>query len=195
VTEIQVGTEVLDPQGRRLGRVERIVVDERAHRVTHLVVDGRLAGVARFKPGPGRALTLGLDEAGLSRLPPANLEEISQPGPHWLAPAGRRLGDFLAIAGALVGQTPYTPPIHADLELNNEHEITRGSPVWSGGRRLGEVSELQLDERNRITGLVMRRQGVLGGEVEIPAGHVLEVVGNNVHLDLTPEQVEALKQR
>jgi sporulation protein YlmC with PRC-barrel domain len=195
VTEIQVGTEVLDPRGGRLGRVERIVIDERAHRVTHLVVEGRLAGIARFRPGPGRALTLRLDEAGLSRLPPADLEQVSQPGPHWLAPAGRRLGDFLAIAGAIVGQSAYTPPVHVDLELETEHEITRGSPVWSGGRRLGEVAELLLDERSHITGLVMRRQGLLGGDVTIPTGHVLEVVGNNVHLDLTPEQVDALKQR
>jgi sporulation protein YlmC with PRC-barrel domain len=195
MTELHVGTEVLDPQGRRLGRVERMVVDERAHRVTHLVVDGRLVGIGRFKPGPDQALALGLDRAGLSKMPPADLEEISQPGTQWLAPAGRRLGDFLAIASALVGQTPYTPPVHADLDLETEHQITRGSPVWSGERRLGEVSELLLDDHNRITGLVMRRPGVLGGEVEIPAGHVQEVVGNNVHVDLSPEEVEALKQR
>ncbi|MBO0686508.1 MAG: PRC-barrel domain-containing protein, partial [Candidatus Dormibacteraeota bacterium] len=38
VRTFRTGEEVLDREGRRLGSVERLVVDEGAHRVTHLVV-------------------------------------------------------------------------------------------------------------------------------------------------------------
>jgi sporulation protein YlmC with PRC-barrel domain len=195
VTEIQVGSEVLDRSGQRLGRVEGIVVDEHAHRVTHLVVAGHLVGIGRFNPAGEGSLALDLDQEGLARMPPSDLEQVSPPGSNWLAPAGRRLGDFLAIASALVGGTPYTPPVHADLGTSLEPHITQGSPVWAGRERLGQVAELLVDDRNRITGLVLRRSGVLGHEVVVPAEHVQEVVGNNVHLDLGPEQLDSLPQR
>ena len=41
---LRVHEEVLGRDGGRLGTIERLVVDERAHRVTHVVVHGRLVG-------------------------------------------------------------------------------------------------------------------------------------------------------
>ena len=45
---IEIGEDVLAADGSRLGTVERIVVDEKAHRVTQLVVDSRAVELEHF---------------------------------------------------------------------------------------------------------------------------------------------------
>ncbi len=99
---------------------------------------------------------------------------------------------FLAIASALVGQAPYQPPIHLDTELEDVHEITQGSPVWSGNRQLGEVERVLTSDDGSVAELVVRRDGPLGRHVRLPIGRVTEVVGNNVHTDLTDAEAHAL---
>lgn len=191
--EVHVGEEVLDRDGQSLGRVERFVVDEKGGRITHLVVDGHIVGIARLRETDGSKLTVDLDRAGLESQPPGDLEDLITPGPHWLAPAGRRLTDFLAVAGSIIGQAPFVPPIHLDLEVADEHEITRNSPVWSGQTRLGEVDEVVLgDDGERVNGLLVRGPGILGRRALVPADRIVEVVGSNVHVDLSPEEFEAL---
>jgi hypothetical protein len=86
---------------------------------------------------------------------------------------------------------PYVPPVHADLDESEAHEITPSSPVWSGRERLGEVAEVFTDEEGRLIDLVLDR-GFLHRRVRIPAGRIVEVVGNNVHVDLTEEDLHNL---
>ena len=102
---------------------------------------------------------------------------------HLVEPLGFRLENFLALTSALIGQGPYVPPVHFDPELDDFHEITQGSPVWSGNRRVGEVERVLTDENGRITELLVKREGLLGKHVHLPIDRVLEIVGNNVHID------------
>jgi hypothetical protein len=192
VRSLRVGEEILGSDRRRLGSVERLVVDERAHRVTHLVVGGRLLGVGRVHGADGSTLMADVDRDELARLPEARPELVSEPGGHWRAPGGYSLSDFLAIASALVGQGPYTPPVHLDLDLSAVHEITPGSPVFAGREHAGDVSEVVTDDAGDITTLVVRRPGVLGERVVLSPDRVTEVVGNTVHVDLTGSEVAAL---
>lgn len=189
---LRIGEEVLGSDGQRLGHVERLVVDEQAHRVTHLVVDGHLIGATRFRDDGGSRLVADLDREQLRRQPKAAPELVGSPGSHWRAPGGYSIDDFLRIASALVGQVPYIPPVHLDLDLSAVHEITPGSPVWSGREHVGDVSQVLTDEAGRVTSLVLRRPGLTGHRVLLPSSHVNEVLGNNVHVDLTPDEVEAL---
>jgi sporulation protein YlmC with PRC-barrel domain len=192
VRSLRVGEEILDSDRRRLGTVERLVVDERAHRVTHVVVGGHLLGVGRVHDADGSRLTADLDRDGLARLPEARPELVTEPGGHWRAPGGYSLSDFLAIASALVGQGPYTPPVHLDLDLSAVHEITPGSPVFAGRNHVGEVNQVEADDAGEITTLVLRRSGVLGERVLLPPDRVTEVVGNTVHIDLSEAEIAAL---
>ncbi len=189
---LRIGEEVLGRDGRRLGTVERLVVDEQAHRVTHLVVGGRLVGAGRVSNANGSRLTADLDRDQLARQPEARPELVSTPGSHWRAPGGYSLEDFLAIASALVGQGPYVPPVHLDLDLSTVHEITPGSPVFAGSEHVGDVSEVLTDEAGRVTSLVLRRPGILGRRVLVSPDRVTEVVGRAVHVSLTEAEIEAL---
>jgi uncharacterized protein YrrD len=192
VRSLRAHEEVLGRDGHRLGAVERLVVDERAHRVTHVVVHGHLVGVGRLRDVDGSRLATDLDGDELARQPEARPELVSEPGGHWRAPGGYSIGDFLAIASALVGQGPYTPPVHLDLDLSAVHEITPGSPVFAGREHVGDVSRVLTDDAGDVTALVVRRPGVLGHHVQVSPDRVVEVVGTSVHVDLSEAEVSAL---
>lgn len=191
---LRVREEVLGSDGHRLGTVERLVVDEQAHRVTHVVVHGRLVGVGHLQDVDGARLKADLDRDQLARQPEASPELglVGEPGRNWRAPGGYSLGDFLAIVTALVGQEPYVPPVHLDLDLSSVHEIAPGSPVFSGSEEVGDVSQVLTDEAGQISALVLRRPGVLGHRVRLPSQRVVEVVGTAVHVDLDEAEIEAL---
>jgi sporulation protein YlmC with PRC-barrel domain len=192
VRSLRIGEEVLGPDGHRLGHLERIVVDEHAHRVTHLVVGGRVVGVRHFQDVDGAQLRTDLDRERLRRQPEALPEVLGPPGEHWQVPGGYAADNFLRIISALIGQAPYVPPVHAELDLSAVHEIKPGSPVFSGRRHVGSVSQVLADDAGRVTSLVLRRPGVLGRRHLLPAQHVVEVIGHSVHVDLSEAEIEAL---
>jgi len=185
---------VVGKDGRRLGSIERLVVDEQAHKVTHLVVEGRLVGVGRVSALDDEGLRTDLDEEELLKQPEAHDQLVSPPPPHWLAPRGYSLRDFLRIASALIGQEPYVPPVHLDLDLSAVHDLAEIRPVWSGGQKVGEVLEVLITDGDRVRALVVQRPGLLGTRHVMPVGHVTEVVGWNVHVDLTELEIEGLPQ-
>lgn len=190
MTELHAGEEVRGRDGDALGTIDRLVVDESAHRVTHVVIDGRLLGVHRLQPGPD-GLVADLDREQLTRLPAAEHDHVGAPGEHWTAPLGWRLENFLRITGALVGQSPYVPPVHFDPEQDDVHEITAGSPVWGGNTKLGTVEQVLTGDGGAVSELVIKREGLLSGHARVPGDRITEVVGNNVHTDLRPEELEA----
>ena len=192
--EFRIGEDVLAADGSRLGQVERIVVDEGAHQVTHLVVDDRLVPLQRFRDAGPDGLATDIEAGGLEKFPTHGEAGLEAPGEHWQAPPGYALANFLAVAGALLGNAPYQPPIEADLTPGEAgHEISSGSPVWAGEREIGHVVELLTDESGRTTRLVMARKELLGERVVIPVEKVVEVVGLNVHVDLNETDVELLE--
>jgi sporulation protein YlmC with PRC-barrel domain len=192
--DLRIGEEVVGPDGRRVGLLERIVVDERAHRVTHLVVEKRLVGIGHFRDLDRHRLSVDLDAERLRRQPEAESVDLEPPGEHWEVPHGYIADDFLRVVTALVGQGPYVPPVHADLDLSAVHEITPGSPVFSGREHVGNVSQVLTDDEGEVTSLVLRRTGVRGVRHLLPAGAVTEVVGTTVHVDLDELAIEALPE-
>ena len=188
---LRVGEPVSDPRGDHLGTLERLVVDERAHAVTHLVVAGRVVGVGHFRPGAGDELVCDLGREQLRAMPDVRHASVTGVPAHWEAPPGYRLESFLRIAGALIGQGPYVPPAHIEVDGDAPHEITEGSPVWYGDLRLGEVALVLTDDDGRLKGLAVRH-GPLGERRLVDAAHVTEVIGNNVHLDLDEQAFKAL---
>jgi hypothetical protein len=192
VRAIRIGEPVRGRDGRHIGAVDRLVVDESAHRVTHLVVDGHLVGVRRLKGSTRDELVTDLDRAELKRLPDVEGEHVSPAGERWEPPPGFAREQFLAIASALIGQAPYQPPVEIDPDLDDVHEITTGSPVWAGSEPIGEVDRVETDDSGRIVELVVRQRGLRGRRKRLPAGRITEVVGNNVHVALEPGEPESL---
>src|SRR5207253_2834979 len=119
VRTLRIGEEVVDPDGRRLGSIERLVVDPTAHRVTHIVVLGRLVGVDRIADdGQGR-LRVDLTSDGLRRLPEVHPGLVVPPGEHWHPPDGYVVENFLRLVEAFVGQSAYVPPVQVDLDTES----------------------------------------------------------------------------
>jgi hypothetical protein len=187
---LRIGEEVYSPSGARLGRLERLVVDEQAHAVTHLVVHDRVIGAARFAASTEERLVCDLEPDALQTMPRVDQAAVAGAPAHWEAPTGFSLNDFLRIAGALIGQGPYVPPVHVQPDLEGVHEITSGSPVWHGDQQVGEVAMVLTDD-DHVTHLVLRR-GPFGQAHQIPVEHVTEVIGNNVHIDLDQRGLESL---
>jgi hypothetical protein len=194
VKALRVGEDILGADGSRLGRLERLVVDEGAHQVTHLVVEDRVLPLSEFRDAGPDGLATSLDRAGLEAFPRHDEAALEAPGEHWRPPEGYLLEHFLQVAGALLGNAPYLPPVHADLTPGAAgHEITAGSPVWSGELQIGHVVEVLTDERGNTRELVMAREGVRGEQVLIPLEKVIEVVGSNVQVDLNETDVVLLE--
>jgi hypothetical protein len=191
---LQIGEDVLAADGERLGKVDRIVVDENGHRVTHLVVGNRAVELGRFREAGPDGLSVDFDRGALDRFPSAEEGQFAAPGEHWRPPLGYRIENFLTMASALIGQAPYQPPVDVHLPLKDEpHEITSGSPVWAGNRRLGSVARVLTDDSGSTTSLVLEREGVLSERVLLPVDRVVEVYGNNVHVDLSDAEAERLE--
>jgi hypothetical protein len=56
---------------------------------------------------------------------------------------------------------------------------------------LGHVAEVSTDDSGALIDFVLD-PGLLRHRVRVPAGRVVEVVGNNVHVDLTEDELEDL---
>jgi hypothetical protein len=177
---LYIGEEVTGPKGP-IGHLQRIVVDEKAHAITHLVVAGRVVGAAHFQTEE-RALRCDLDREALDRMPDLEHTELTEPPAHWRAPGGYGLENFLRVAEALIGQGAYVPPAELEEDLSGVHELTRGSPVWHGEEQVGEVVAVLTDDDGAVTGIAVRHRVL--DERMVSIDHVVEVIGNNVHIDL-----------
>lgn len=175
---------MLAADGSRLGTVDRLVVDESGHRVTGVVVRERVIPAAQLRDAGRDGLAATFNEDEFQKLPDA--ADLVEPPGSWQPPGGYTLGNFLAIAEALIGQSPYVPPVHIDP--GPVHEITEGSPVWSGDRQVGRVERVLTDDTGAVTGLVIARERPRAGLGLLPAGRVTEVAGNNVHTDLAEDE-------
>ncbi len=191
MTTLDPGEQVIGSDGERLGSVSRLVVDETAHRVTHLVVGDRVVGIGHLRRAENGRLALDLDRAGLRAQPDLAAARLEGVPAHWEAPEGWALGGFLRIANALMGQEPYTPPIEVDDDAVNVHEVTPGSPVWSGTDELGRVELVETADDGTITRLIVRGHRPRR-RLTVPIEAVQEVVGNNVHLNLNPDEFSKL---
>jgi hypothetical protein len=191
VRVLTIGEDVIGRDGRKLGSIERLLVDESAHRITHVEVEGHLIGVARLSEGAPGQLRADLDASELARQPQASHGGVGEPGRHWRIPSGYALGNYLRVAEAIVGQSAYLPPVEAELGADETPEIKAGSPVWTGDREIGRVTAVLTDGEGNLQELVVRH-GRLGRSHRVPADRLTEVVGTNVHLDLAGQELEAL---
>lgn len=194
---IRTGEDVLAPDGSRLGTVERIVVDPTAQRVTHVVVAGRAVPIAHLADAGPDGLAADVDRTALAAFEDAGKPPYAAPGENWRPPEGYALEDFLTfvdMVGRVASQgPPYRPPVQADLGASEIHEITRGSPVWHGDERLGEVDRLLWDGTGTVTEIIVR-EGFPPRLRRLPVDHVSEVVANNVHVDLDRAAVRRLAE-
>jgi sporulation protein YlmC with PRC-barrel domain len=205
---LELGSQV-DCTDGPFGKLADVVIDPTAKRLTHMVVephgepwDARLVPVELAKPS---------DEARWAVMLQATVEEVRQ-----LPPVEEvsflRLDGFVAEdpdwdvgiqeVFALPYYTAYDPdPIPLDYAVNydripkHEVEIRRASAVESAdGHHLGNVDGFLVDHDDQITHLVLERGHLWDRrDVTIPIGAVARVDTDAVALELTKDQVGALR--
>ncbi len=193
---LRTGEDVFAPDGSRLGRVERIVVDESGHQVTHVVVEGRAIPAGRLQDAGYDGLASDVAREELDRLPDASQPPFAAPGEHWEPPEGFVLEDFLAFVDAfnrVVAQGPFQPPVHIETGASLLHEIHSGSPVWCGNDLVGRVDRLLWDGERNVTHVVVKH-GFPAKLTQVPVGDVKEVAGNNVHLAVDEASFKGLPE-
>lgn len=215
--DLHIGVAVSGSDGRRLGTLQRIVVERDTYRVTHLVVDpglldsgnllapggwdrprARILPISLVVRAASDHLTLSCDEAAFQQLSFFEREAYVETSP---PTQGRfRLGELLnyiaSVAG--VGAAPYEPSTE-EITFNEpagSAEIAEGTPVWrmQPHVELGRVEHLLVSEDSGLlTALVIRPRGLGHHAVLLPLALVTEVADGVVHVTLSDEELDGLE--
>jgi hypothetical protein len=148
-----------------------------------------------------RRLTLSCDEASFHTLPLFEHEQaIPVPADEPVArPSRFRLGELIRYisSAAGLGGAPYLPPEAVTFsEPTGDAEIADGTAVWrrEPHEEVGEVERVLLDDATgRIAAVVMRRTGLRGQRVLLPAASIADIEDGVVHVTLTDADLDALE--
>src|SRR5579875_3849996 len=152
---LKFGVSAVTADGRDVGTLYRVVVDERVgadeslYVVTAITVQRRLiesgnllkpggwekprdlkVPFAQVTGGDEREVRLSLTEQEFLALPPYIVGDVPEPAPDWRPPESFEAEDVTMRAGALLGGGLYEPP-HDELENRgpNERHLSHGAAV------------------------------------------------------------------
>ncbi|HEX6350380.1 MAG TPA: PRC-barrel domain-containing protein [Candidatus Dormibacteraeota bacterium] len=204
LNDFHLGAEVVSRDGRRIGSLARVIVDEEGYDPRAIVVheDGRFAGHL-LAPGSwfladellvpiksvvragSERVELELDAADVRRLPP------------YLSYHYRPLtrADAAARALALATSTVAAPAVTETANKSaTELEIDAGENVMLGrtGRVLGHVRDVLVDD-GELVGIVMHPTGFFEHDVVLPVRFLDRSDDLALFADLQPEDLEKLK--
>jgi sporulation protein YlmC with PRC-barrel domain len=192
---IKLDAQVRTKDGHKAGRVKKVIWDPASNEISAFVVStGGLVGhdvvISRETLEPathdGGEIVLDLTRDELHQLEHYEEGDYAPPPVGWAAPVPY---DYPASAFILMTE-PMPQPLPAPAASHADHEHTRPAIVKgmtvrdAGGRDLGTVDELRVDEATgELRSVIVRERGVIGdGEVlEIPADH-LEVADRELHV-------------
>jgi sporulation protein YlmC with PRC-barrel domain len=209
---LELGTPVYGMDGE-LGVLADLVVDPAARRVTHLVVEpkhhpalARLVPIDAATHEGARAgqLNLSCSVDAFRRLPEVHelaygrLYDFPVEDPDWQVGITEVLAlpDGGTAGVGLESLTTSPPALIYDRIPKGDVELRRGSRVISAdARRVGRVTGVVSDDRDRITALVLRRGWFRWGRrLTIPANVVAVVETDLVRLRVAKRELDAQSQ-
>lgn len=216
--DLHEGADVISRDGHRIGKLTRVVINERSLKVTHMAIDPGLlhSGEALWKGGWGlphaRVVPIGVlvDEDSAEIHISMTAEEFGQlsvkydqviwkPMPD-LQPDRLESSDIPPIISSLPGGTGPVDFFDVLAKEPLEVDIADGSAVWrlKPHEKIGEVDHVIFDERTKkVTALVIRRGFVFHHDVILPAEFILEIVEileGVVRVDMTDDQLSKLAE-
>jgi sporulation protein YlmC with PRC-barrel domain len=195
---LNIGAEVLASDGE-CGRLERVIIDPVAQKLTHLVVAPKHhGGLDKLVPvhmvdavegdhiqlSCTRAQFAGLDDAEDTQFLPTDSNVLGyQPGNALLWPFFSRLTPGLS----------HHAPILSDRIPMAEVEVNRGDQVHATDGFIGSVHGLVIDPADQHVTHVLLQEGHPWGhkQVAIPIGATAKV-GDEIEVELTKQQIEQL---
>lgn len=193
--KIHLGARV-ECRGERVGTVKRVVLDQTSFDVRQIVI--ALGGliVSREVVVPAAQIYDANDEAitlDLSAEEAAALPDVDDAPP---VPADGDEGELggLGALGPLSHMEPAIGAVYVAPELA-AREISAGTPVYAGGEKIGEISEVIFDASDKAaTAFVVERGALFTRRFEIPADWVSAIEDDRVLLNRTREQVDQVGQ-
>ncbi|MCO5175662.1 MAG: PRC-barrel domain-containing protein [Thermomicrobiales bacterium] len=209
---------VLTSDGKKLGSVERLVLDPKSRQIVEMIVSGGFLGHHRHIVDVGmiashevEELVLDMPEEAATKLPEfVETHYSTVPDdelhnvPFILPNAG---GAGLYLYGApYVGRgyegskdsffdaAPVDPPIVENRTNVEENDviISDGTDVvGADGHKVGTVEEVYLDDDGQLTGFLVKKGLIFTRDIRVPMDWVSEVDGDKIHLSVTAHEAEA----
>jgi len=218
--EFRKGTEVFTADGEKAGEIERVVIDPRTKRVTHVVIEkGFLFTESRVLPievidhadadrvvlSPRvdedldawpvfeETYTIPLDEPEATELLQASGETIyTRPARsyYWYPPVG------VGYTGGTLG-LPYYPPTVVEVERNipeGSAALKTGAAIYSSdGEHVGDVERVFTDSQtDKITHLLISRGLLFKSHKLVPANWIADATDGEVFLSVEKRVLERL---
>ena len=211
---VPFGTHVRDKDGKSIGTVSRLVLHPESRQVVALVVrqgvlDRREIVVPiRMVARAGDEVRLALRATELDGLDLFGTPALRPMPDQWPMPMGFDLRSFFLVAGdgwteatlpfvltspAVSGTPAFIPDPDAPARVK-EPAIAAATPVVDhAGRRVGEVSGVELEPASgRITRVLVREGVLFRRETAIPAS-LIASVGDRITLSVSADEVKKLE--
>ena len=217
--QVQLGQDVYGSDNKKVGSVDRLVIDPRTKEVKQLVVgkgffthEDKLVDLAMVDYVGNEGVVLNVPSSTVHDLPGYVKEEVVvRTRPEDLAdrPLGYAAGTggeeillgtpnvgrgYEGASGSFYDPAPINPPI-VETEQNipgGDVTIGKGAElVSSDGQNLGKVQEVFLDDRGNTTGFLIESGHIRQHHFSIPIDWVGEIDDNKVHLNVTAEKVHS----
>jgi uncharacterized protein YrrD len=218
---IRLGDPVFSQDGRKLGHVDRLILDDRRRRVKALVVHKLLQAADKMiemsqveRVGEdGIHLRITADEAArlpafvregfIEVAPEAALHALYaalMPGPGTIlaaAPvAGRRTIEE-ATADTRLSSIPADAKVTVESNVPDYYDVigTGTDVIAADGRKVGTVAEVMVDRNGFVSGFVIREGFLFTRDVFIPVAWIAEIGSERIRLKVSAEQAEASAQQ
>lgn len=191
--EINIGARVY-ALGRKVGKVDYVIVDPRSMRITDIVVTTGVFGrevvvpVDVIESADKDRVYLSVDEDHLDEYPDFIEAEYEEPPSGWRAPSG-----------IFYVPTDILWPLGTVWRVNTP-EGTRAiydgqDVVSSDEHRIGAVDAVEVDqETGRVTAFIVRKGHLLKHDLVFPVGDIEDIRGGKIFLRLTKDQAEQVRR-
>ena len=215
--DLHIGVPVTGSDGNHLGTLTRIVIKRADGAVTHLVVDPglvesgnllapggwekpreRVVPLSLLVDASDERVTLSCDEASFQQQPLFEQQSYADHDQLDSVPPRFRLGDLInyIASAAGIGAAPYEGPrVIQYNEPTGAAEIAEGTPVWrrEPHEEIGVVERVLFDaQTQRVSGLVLRRSGLVHHHVVLPLKAIADIDDEVVHVTLSDAELDAL---
>ncbi len=198
--QVDIQAPVYCADGTHVGKVDRVVIDPDAKRVTHVVIHKGtwlsrdiVVPLDAIERTDRHGVYLRLAPDQVNALPDFVEVEWAQPREGWVPPPG--YFESVVLWPPYYGQP--AAPTTERLRLG-EHEvaITEGTDVECTDGKIGVVDRVLLDpETRRLEGLVVREGVILTHAVVVPARWVADASADAVRLNVAKDTVARDAQR
>lgn len=221
--QFKKNVHVNDAQGKKVGELDRVVIDPRGGEVTHIVIqrgfifnDDKVVPVELIERTDDEQVRLNVDAEQLKQMPnyidvnfvPLDQPERTQHGVagqdavqpvYWYPPAG--VSPTMWGAG-FMGAIPTTGVVPYPYKLNEKENIPQGSValkegakvIGRDGQPVGEVEKVLMeDEQNAVTHLLVGKGPLHHERRLVPANWINRIKEDGVELSVTADFVLHLR--